>query len=521
MRRIVLATGILIILLGFVSCGTVMLGLSTLAAISGSAKHQLDLQKQSSQGFGLSSAVPAEYQQWVTKAGSLCPSVTPPMIAAQIAAESSWNPTAVSSAGAVGIAQFMPFNWHLIRDENGNGTASPTDPADEIVAQGRLMCSYAAMLSGAYSGEQLQRLTLAAYNIGPYAVLAKGCSKAALPACPATMPSDPSVQAYVSKIMTTMGAYAASPATLAVGGVGGPWQQPVSSWAPSGTFRQSGQHWGMCGWHTGHDYSVPTGTPVRAIHDGTIVHAANGGSPGGTGSAYGLQVIIDHGTIAGKPTRSYYAHLSAFAVRQGQRVTTGTVLGAAGSTGNSTGPHLHLEMTTGPGRPTCETFIDPHAFIVQHANDKPDLATIIKRGTTPAAGQGDQAVAAARSQLGVPYSWGGGGLNGPSSNVDGTVGFDCSSLVRFAWYQATGGQTTIDRTTFQQVQHLTPITRGELQPGDLIFFQTEPGSWSHVGMYVSGTTMVHAPRPGTVIREANFEDTYYSKLPTTYRRVTP
>jgi murein DD-endopeptidase MepM/ murein hydrolase activator NlpD len=85
--------------------------------------------------------------------------------------------------------------------------------------------------------------------------------------------------------------------------------------------------------HAGMDLRAATGTPVLAAGAGTIVAA---GPRGG----YGNAVIIDHGgTLA-----TLYGHLSRVSVRQGQRVSAGQVIGAAGSTGYSTGPHLHFEV---------------------------------------------------------------------------------------------------------------------------------------------------------------------------------
>lgn len=84
--------------------------------------------------------------------------------------------------------------------------------------------------------------------------------------------------------------------------------------------------------HAGIDFGAPSGTPVAAAAAGTVTFA------GGAGG-YGLLVIIDHG--AGLTTR--YAHLSRFAVTGGQRVATGQAIGTVGSTGLSTGPHLHFE----------------------------------------------------------------------------------------------------------------------------------------------------------------------------------
>jgi murein DD-endopeptidase MepM/ murein hydrolase activator NlpD len=91
--------------------------------------------------------------------------------------------------------------------------------------------------------------------------------------------------------------------------------------------------------HQGVDVGAPTGQPVVAAAAGVVAHA---GPRGG----YGITVIIDHG--AGLST--LYAHLSALDVRQGQSVNQAQLIGRAGSTGQSTGPHLHFEVRDG-GRP--------------------------------------------------------------------------------------------------------------------------------------------------------------------------
>lgn len=85
--------------------------------------------------------------------------------------------------------------------------------------------------------------------------------------------------------------------------------------------------------HTGLDISTPSGTGIRPISAGTVTYSAFKGS-------YGNLIIIDHGN----GVQSYYAHCSALYVSQGQTVDAGTTIGAVGSTGNSTGPHLHLEI---------------------------------------------------------------------------------------------------------------------------------------------------------------------------------
>ncbi|NHN56617.1 M23 family metallopeptidase [Calidifontibacter sp. DB0510] len=88
--------------------------------------------------------------------------------------------------------------------------------------------------------------------------------------------------------------------------------------------------------HKGNDFPTPTGTPLRAMNAGTIVAA---GWYGGQGK----RVVIDFGG----GVSAVYAHMSALNVSAGQRVAAGEVVGLSGNTGNSTGPHLHIEIHIG------------------------------------------------------------------------------------------------------------------------------------------------------------------------------
>nr|WP_301004105.1 CHAP domain-containing protein [Bifidobacterium breve] len=123
--------------------------------------------------------VPAEYEADVVRAGSICPTVTPSIIAAQIEQESNWNPKAGSSAGAQGIAQFMPSTWASAgKDGDGDGKADIWNPYDAIWSQGNYMCGLASQVetakkSGKLTGDTLE-LTLAAYNAGLGSVLRYG-----------------------------------------------------------------------------------------------------------------------------------------------------------------------------------------------------------------------------------------------------------------------------------------------------------------------------------------------------------
>lgn len=94
--------------------------------------------------------------------------------------------------------------------------------------------------------------------------------------------------------------------------------------------------------HEGIDIASAPGTPVESPAAGTVVAARSGGD-------YGKQVVLDHG----HGVRSRYAHLQQLDVKAGQRVEKGEVVGLVGSTGRSTGPHLHYEVLVG------ETPINP------------------------------------------------------------------------------------------------------------------------------------------------------------------
>lgn len=122
---------------------------------------------------------------------------------------------------------------------------------------------------------------------------------------------------------------------------------PTRNYNLSARYGQPGS-WAR-GYHTGLDFAAATGTPVFAALAGKVIEVGYAG-------AYGNNIVIEHAN--GRKTR--YAHLSSTNVRQGQKVLRGEHIGAVGSTGNSTGPHLHFEVFTGTGE---ETFRNPADFL--------------------------------------------------------------------------------------------------------------------------------------------------------------
>ncbi|MEV6793953.1 M23 family metallopeptidase [Streptomyces sp. NPDC051320] len=121
---------------------------------------------------------------------------------------------------------------------------------------------------------------------------------------------------------------------------------PVASYTLTSHFGDSGSMWSS-GYHTGLDFAAPTGTPIKAVHSGTVKSAGWSGSYG-----YRTVITLDDGT------ELWFCHQSSIAVSAGQKVTTGQVIGNVGATGNVTGPHLHLEVRPGGGDP-----IDPLTWL--------------------------------------------------------------------------------------------------------------------------------------------------------------
>ncbi|MFI2213371.1 peptidoglycan DD-metalloendopeptidase family protein [Streptomyces sp. NPDC020141] len=187
---------------------------------------------------------------------------------------------------------------------------------------------------------------------------ASGGNGPAAPAAPRQAPAQPEAPAAEAAPTpapqaepTAPAPAAEAPATAETPAAASGYTTPLAAGGVSTGYRATGSMWSS-GYHTGVDFSAPTGTPVRSVGPGTVVSA-------GWSGAYGNEVVIRHSD----GNHSQYAHLSSLSVSAGQDVSGGTQIGGVGSTGNSTGPHLHFEIRTGAG---YGSDIDPVAYLRQH-----------------------------------------------------------------------------------------------------------------------------------------------------------
>ncbi|MFD0270760.1 M23 family metallopeptidase [Streptomyces sp. NPDC127106] len=177
------------------------------------------------------------------------------------------------------------------------------------------------------------RLAIGATALGATLALGAGTTAAFAAQTPAALP-------------------AAQTSTSAASAKGGAWQKPLAAYTLSATYGKGGNLWSAK--HSGQDFAVPVGTPVKAVSGGVVVKAGPNG--GGDGPAYGNAIVVKHGNS----TYSQYAHLAKIQVKIGQKVAKGAQIGLSGNTGNSTGPHLHFEIRT---TPNYGSSVNPVAFL--------------------------------------------------------------------------------------------------------------------------------------------------------------
>ena len=238
------------------------------------------------------------------------------------------------------------------------------------------------------------------------------------------------------------------------------WSGKISSYYGYRTSPTSGE----VEMHNGLDIAMPEGTQILAVQDGTVQAAAYS-------SSYGNYIILENND----GYKTLYAHCRSLQVSAGQEVKTGDVIATVGNTGNSTGPHLHIEFSY-----EGEMY-NPYFYLSNGTapvyGDVPEIS-----------GEKAQAIfAEAEKYIGMPYVWGG---SSPSS------GFDCSGFVSYV-YTATG-VCNMGRLTAQGIYDIcTPISAEQAQPGDLVFFKGtyNTSEVSHVGIYAGNGQMLHCGDP--------------------------
>ena len=145
--------------------------------------------------------------------------------------------------------------------------------------------------------------------------------------------------------------------------------------------------------------------------------------------------------------------------------------------------------------------VPPAAAQEKAARSFTDTATTTVKGAAATALHSAQDLAsAALNLIGIRYKWGG---NSPET------GLDCSGLVRYVFQQVTG--VTLPRTAKDMSHVGTQVAASDLQPGDLVFFNTRRFAFSHVGIYLGDNRFIHAPRRGREVEIATFDSGFWQQ----------
>lgn len=250
-------------------------------------------------------------------------------------------------------------------------------------------------------------------------------------------------------------------------------------------------------YHKAIDIAVAEGTEILATHDGTVQTAT-------WNDSYGWYIALETITDSGNTLVTKYAHCSELLVSAGQTVSKGDIIAKVGSTGTSTGAHLHFEVIVN-GEYLNPLFFSEGAVGGTAAPGTPGGPTYSEY---PGAPMEDAAFAAmmeeAQKHLGKPYVF---GASGPNA-------FDCSGFVSYVLANST--HPGFGRTNAQGIYNqCTPVSPSEAQPGDLIFFSgtySTPNACSHIGIYIGNGQMIHAGNPisYTSINTSYWQDHFYA-----------
>ena len=241
--------------------------------------------------------------------------------------------------------------------------------------------------------------------------------------------------------------------------------------------------------HRGVDIAAAQGTDIHAVQDGRVVSAGNAGG-------YGLCVVIEDE----KGYQSRYAHCASLSISAGQEVKRGDVIATVGSTGDSTGPHLHLEVMLNGEYLNPYYFVDTggYASVLPGTPGGPVIPD--NPGEAVGSDRFHAMLAVAEQYLGYPYVWGG---------TNPATSFDCSGYVSWVINHSGWSYGRLGVMGLEDI--CTPVSAANAQPGDLIFFigtydAPYPNRPTHVGIYVGGGRMIHCGDP---ISYANINTPYW------------
>lgn len=244
--------------------------------------------------------------------------------------------------------------------------------------------------------------------------------------------------------------------------------------------------------HAGIDIADVEGTPLKSILDGVVTKI------GFDSNGYGRYVVITNE----KGYSVLYAHCLSLDVNLGDEVKKESNLGEMGSTGNSTGSHLHLELKDKNGN-----LLNPYFYLLSDSDEAPSGSMKHFNGyngnfTNPGIAFDNETArrlfSEAEKHLGKRYVF---GSNGPNT-------FDCSSFV--CWSFTKSNVYNLPRTTAQGIfNKSTPIKRSDAKAGDLIFFKgtySTSNNVTHIGIYAGNGMMIHAGDP---IQYASIDTNYW------------
>lgn len=270
------------------------------------------------------------------------------------------------------------------------------------------------------------------------------------------------------------------------------------------------QHSGVSAYDgNGVTMSALPGTAIRSPIPGRVVQTGPA-----MGKPYKNSVVIDSTGIVDESVVLGNMDTSAISVHVGETVQAGQLVGAVGAADGTAG--LWLEAWAGGNESTGGHDIDPRSWLRRELSEATDSTTNPEGCTSDGLtiiGNGAVATTlrAGQEMLGIPYSWGGGSLTGPSYGADDANdpngsgaqinGFDCSSLVRYMIYAGSDHRIVLPRTAQEQytATRAHEVSLRGLRPGDLLFWGKD-GSIYHVAMYVGAGNIIAAPTTGQDVK---------------------